>query len=55
MTVAGHFAILAPWTEPQARAIPKLCQDERGFDRVAFHKTFNAEILAFFRKHLDKP
>lgn len=52
---AGHFAILAPCTEPQAQAIPALCQDVGGFDRVAFHKEFNAGIMAFFQKHLGKP
>ena len=52
---AGHFVILAPCTEPQALAVPALCQDAGGFDRVAFHKKFNADILAFFQKHLDKP
>lgn len=52
---AGHFTVLAPCTELQAQAIPALCQDEDGFDRVAFHKEFNAEILVFFQKHLAKP
>jgi len=23
-----------------------------GFDRVAFHKQFNADVLAFFQAHL---
>ena len=52
---AGHFAILAPCTELQARAAPKLCKDANGFDRVAFHKDFNARIVAFFGQHLAKP
>lgn len=50
---AGHFAILAPCSPPQARAVPKLCNDAPGFDRVVFHKTFNAEIVSFFRTQLN--
>ena len=52
---AGHFAILAPCTELQARAAPKFCKDADGFDRVAFHKDFNARIVTFFGRHLAKP
>ncbi|TPM92076.1 hypothetical protein [Mesorhizobium sp. B2-1-3A] len=25
-----------------------------GFDRIAFHKTFNADVFAFFRRYLDE-
>jgi hypothetical protein len=28
------------------------CTDAPGFDRVAFHKQFNADVLAFFRARL---
>jgi len=49
---AGHFAFLTPCTPAQAAAVPALCRDAVGFDRVAFHQRFNAEIVAFFRKHL---
>ncbi len=51
---AGHFAILAPCTAPQALAVPRICNDAAGFDRVAFHREFNAEVLAFFQEHLKK-
>ena len=37
---------------------PELCVDTPGFDRVAFHKELDAEVLAFLRKHLagvDRP
>jgi predicted dienelactone hydrolase len=30
------------------------CKDAPDFDRVAFHKQFNAAVLAFFRTHLVK-
>lgn len=49
---AGHFAFLAPCSPGQARSNPELCTDAEGFDRVAFHKSFNAEIVSFFRTHL---
>ena len=49
---AGHFVILAPCTEIQTRVAPKLCKDAEGFDRIAFHKDFNARIITFFGRHL---
>jgi predicted dienelactone hydrolase len=55
---SGHFAFLAPCPPAMAKARPELCTDAAGFDRVAFHKEFDTEVLAFLRKHLgeaDKP
>lgn len=49
---AGHFVFLTPCTERQAQAVPKLCKDAGGFDRVAFHKEFNARIVGFFDRHV---
>jgi predicted dienelactone hydrolase len=49
---AGHFAFLAPCSAEQARAAPEVCTDPPGFDRVAFHKEFDGDVLAFFREHL---
>jgi predicted dienelactone hydrolase len=49
---AGHFAFLVPCSPDLAARIPRICTDRPGFDRVAFHKEWNADILAFFRKHL---
>jgi predicted dienelactone hydrolase len=49
---SGHFAFLAPCPEALATAAPDICTDAPGFDRAAFHRTFDAELLAFFRKHL---
>lgn len=48
----GHFAYLAPCSPRQARAVPTICQDSPGFDRVAFHTYFNAKVLAFFQPRL---
>jgi predicted dienelactone hydrolase len=49
---AGHWAFLAPCSQGQAKSNPRVCVDADGFDRVAFHKEFNAAVLAFFRQHL---
>lgn len=49
---SAHFAFLAPCSEAMAKVLPEICNDAAGFDRVAFHDTLNAEVLAFFRQHL---
>ena len=51
-TGAGHFAFLAPCPQAMADELPHLCRDQAGFDRAAFHRQFNAEVVAFFRAHL---
>ncbi len=47
-----HFDFLAPCSADLAKLAAKICVDGPGFDRTAFHKDFNAEVVAFFRKHL---
>ncbi len=49
---AIHFSFLAPCTPEEKQALPRICTDAPGFDRAAFHREFNAEVLSFFRKHL---
>ncbi|MGJ7499687.1 alpha/beta hydrolase family protein [Variovorax sp. ZT5P49] len=49
---AAHFGFLAPCSPAQLEAKSEICRDAPGFDRVAFHAAFNAEVLAFFRQHL---
>ncbi|WP_010461087.1 alpha/beta hydrolase family protein [Acidovorax radicis] len=49
---AGHFAFLAPCPPALVEAMPAICRDAAGFDRVAFHQTFNAQVLAFFQRHI---
>ncbi|MGJ7606935.1 alpha/beta hydrolase family protein [Variovorax sp. LT1R20] len=49
---AAHFGFLAPCSAPQLEAKAEICRDAPGFDRVAFHATFNAEVLRFFKQHL---
>ena len=55
---SAHFAFLSPCPPAAARVHPDLCTDAPGFDRIAFHNEFDADVLAFLRKHLtgiDKP
>ena len=47
---AGHFAFML--CGPSISAIPEYCKDAPGFDRAAFHREFNAEVLRFFRGQL---
>ena len=47
-----HFDFLAPCSAELAKIAPPICADGPDFDRVAFHKEFNAKVVAFFRKHL---
>lgn len=50
-----HMSFLAPCSADQAKALPPaLCSDPPNFDRNAFHKTFNAQVLKFFRRTLGK-
>ena len=49
---AGHFAFLPPCTPQFAANLPRLCTDPPGFDRIAFHRDFDARIVGFFRDHL---
>lgn len=51
-TGAAHFAFLAPCAPAMADELPELCRDRGGFDRVAFHARFNAEVVAFFKAQL---
>lgn len=52
---AGHFAIMAPCGAAMAERVPLICKDAPDFDRAAFHRAFNADVVAFFQKHLTGP
>lgn len=52
---SAHFVFLAPCPSELASARPELCTDAPGFDRAAFHRQFNADVLAFFRQYLTAP
>lgn len=49
---AAHFAFLAPCSAGLSKVAPEICIDEKGFDRVAFHKEFNEKALEFFKSNL---
>jgi predicted dienelactone hydrolase len=49
---SAHFAFLTPCPPDLAERRPELCTDPPGFDRVAFHKELNADMLAFFQANL---
>ncbi len=51
---AGHFDFLAPCSVALANIAPVICQSDPGFDRVAFHQTFNASVVDFFDKNLKR-
>ncbi len=52
---AGHLAFLAPCSPELTQVAPEFCVDAPGFDRIAFHAEFNADVLKFFRKSLVQP
>lgn len=56
---AGHFAFLAPCNPKLEAAEPKVwamvCVDPPGFDRAAFQRSFNAEVVRFLRETLRVP
>ncbi|TXH80800.1 MAG: dienelactone hydrolase [Rhizobium sp.] len=47
-----HFAFLAPCPPALAGSQPEICRDQAGFDRAAFHKAFDVDVLEFFRRNL---
>ena len=49
---ATHLSFDCPCSEEAKSANSTIvCVDPPGFDRVAFHRKFNEELTAFFRKH----
>jgi predicted dienelactone hydrolase len=51
---AGHYDFLPPCTAQMAKAVALICADPPGFDRAAFHSTFNAEVVKFFQRTLPE-
>lgn len=49
-----HFDFMPPCPAELVKVASEICTDGPGFDRTAFHKAFNAEVLAFFHSHLVK-
>lgn len=52
---AGHASFLAPCGILGVLMPPLVCADEAGFDRVAFHRLFNGEVVSFFSRSLNYP
>ncbi|TCM58962.1 putative dienelactone hydrolase [Rhizobium sp. PP-F2F-G48] len=52
---AGHFTFLAPCTAEFMREMPALCTDRPEIDRVALHRSVNADIARFFDSTLGRP
>ncbi|WP_421739151.1 alpha/beta hydrolase family protein [Caulobacter sp.] len=49
---AGHFDFLAPCNDQGRATNPDICTSAPGFDRAAFHHTFNTAVTAFFTANL---
>jgi predicted dienelactone hydrolase len=49
---AGHFDFLAPCSSALASLAPAICVSADGFDRAAFHATFNVAVLSFLNRAL---
>ena len=51
----GHFSFLPPCSAALAGVAPEICVDPPGFDRIAFHRTFNAAVITYFAARLGSP
>ncbi|MQA42478.1 prolyl oligopeptidase family serine peptidase [Rugamonas sp. FT29W] len=51
---AGHFDFLPPCSAALANIAPAICKSDPGFDRAAFHQTFNTAVVDFFGKNLKR-
>jgi predicted dienelactone hydrolase len=49
---ADHFDFLAPCSVALAAHVPAICHSAPGFDRAAFHTSFDAAVVAFFARAL---
>jgi predicted dienelactone hydrolase len=49
---ADHFDFLAPCSDLLRQIAPAICVSQPGFDRTAFHQTFNDEVVRFFEQTL---
>ena len=49
---ADHYDFLAPCSDALRKAAPEICVSAPGFDRIAFHQTFDREVVRFFQKTL---
>jgi predicted dienelactone hydrolase len=47
-----HLSFIFPCSRAIAKVAGDVCVDPLGFDRAAFHKQFDEQVVAFFNKHL---
>lgn len=52
---ARHFDFLTPCNAKPAPEVSVICASAPGFDRAAFHQTFNAAVTRFFTDQLVAP
>jgi predicted dienelactone hydrolase len=52
---AIHVSFLAPCSAEEKLELSRICTDAPGFDRIAFHRDFHADVIGFLRKHLLEP
>lgn len=50
---AGHYDFLVPCSPALASMAPAICTSAVGFDRTAFHASFNAAVVGFLSKTLQ--
>lgn len=51
---SGHLSFQFPCSQEVAKAMSFVCADPEGFDRAAFHRELNAQVLEFFRSTLGQ-
>ncbi len=51
---ASHFDFLPPCKPALAEAAALICTEQNGFDRAAFHRSFNQALVDFFRRNLGR-
>ncbi len=49
---ADHYDFLAPCSDTLRKYAPNICVSRPGFDRTAFHQTFDREVVRFFKEKL---
>ena len=49
---AEHLDFMSPCDADKAKTVPGLCTSRPGFNRAAFHESFDNAVVAFFKTHL---
>ena len=52
---ATHFGFLMQCSPAMSASHQDICRDPPGFNRLVFHREFNAQMLEFFRRYLVNP